>query len=282
MAPPGSEHDAGKRMYRRATPVLIAALLAACASAKNPVGNGDVDARGNPDIDARIVIGGHPDAMPIPDAPPGTPDAKPTPDAAPAPDAAPGSVTMRQTTDDSLQLNNSIGCADSFFDTKENSFYRVFKLSDYGVTGALHIQHVDFGVDGATAGITGTQSVTVKLYTYTGTLGANTLDTSKLTPLGSKSVVVPDTDTTEMVTATLAATAPAGSILVAEVLVPDGVNNANYFYVGTNQQTETGPSYIRAPKCLDPSNAPITTPTAISTLGISHPVSVVLTVTGTY
>lgn len=257
-------------------PALATSVLVACATASPADNGGHADAR-QPDAD---MIGGRPDAPPRPDAMPGAPDADTTPDAMVVnpPDAmvTGGTVTLSQAGSTSIVVGNAVSCndGDPFYDTAENSYYRAFKLSDYGVTGTFHSQHVDFGVETAAAG-GASQSVTVNLYTYTGAVGTN-LDTTKMTMIGSQTVTVPDTSSGEMLTANIAANAPASSTIVAEVFVPDGETAGNEFFIGSNTGSETASGYIRAPACST------ATPTELSSLGLSSQMTLVLSVTGSY
>ena len=50
-------------------------------------------------------------------------------------------------------------------------------------------------------------------------------------------------------TVPIVATAPVGSTLVAEVMVPDGVSNMANFYIGANSSGQTSPSFRRSPDC---------------------------------
>jgi hypothetical protein len=256
-------------------PALATSVLVACATA-SPAGNGgSVDAR---DPDSRL--GGRPDATPLPDSPPGTPDARVLPPDAMVsmPDASPtgGTITLNQAGSNSIVVGNAVSCNDGspFFDTAENSYYRAFKLSDYGVFGTFHTQHVDFGVETAAAG-GASQSVTVNLYTYTGAVGT-TLDTTAMTKIGSSTVTVPDTTAGEMLTANITANAPASATIVAEVFVPDGETVGNELFIGSNTGSETASGYIRAPACST------ATPTELSSLGLSSQMTLILSVTGSY
>jgi hypothetical protein len=252
---------------------LATSVLVACATA-SPQGNGgSADAR-EPDAH----FGGRPDGPPVPDAPPGTPDARPDamvnlPDAM----TTGGTVTLSQASSTSIVVGNSVSCNDGtpFFDTAENSYYRAFQLSDFGVTGTFHSQRVDFAIESATAGSV-SQSVSVNLYSYSGATGGASLDTTKMSLVGTANVTVPDTTTGEMLTANIAANVPASGALVAEVFVPDGETIGNSLFIGSNTASETHPGYIRAPACSTP------TPTAINTLGLTSQVSIVLSVTGSY
>jgi hypothetical protein len=235
--------------------------------------------------------GGSPDAKPLPGTPdamiPGRPDAMipGTPDAPVVnqPDAMMSTpVTMSETGSSTIEPGTAVSCnQNTTYYTAENSYYRAFRPSDFGVSGAFHVANVAFAVESATAGA-GSQSVTVKIHSYTGTLGGSSLDTSQMTQLGTATVVVPDTSAGETVTANVTATVPAGSNFVAEVLVPDSIagesgsnNQNNIFFIGANTGTETMPGYIRAPGCSTPD------PTSMSGLGLGQ-ISVIMTVSGTY
>jgi hypothetical protein len=268
------------RMYPRTSAILVATLVASCAVAKNPGGGNGADARREVDPDAE-VIGGRPDAdLTAPDAAP-HPDAMPVPDAMPLPDAPPGSMTLTETTSGAITNDNSIACYQ-----RENSYYRAFQLSDYGITGAFHVTRVDFGVEIAQSN-GGSQSVTVKVYSYTGAIGGVDLDTTAMTLLGSTTVSVPNINSVDpfdgtedgsgqVLTANVTGTVPAGGKLVAEVFVPDGSASGNFFYPGSNAAGESKPGYIRAPNCSTP------TPKSFASIGGSATVDLVLSVTGTY
>lgn len=273
---------------RYRTSILLATLVAGCATASSPPG-GDTDAR--PDAKP---FGGRIDAAPLPDTPPGAPDANvdatPPPDARPAPDAMPGTATLNQTTSQSVANSNSEACNLNNV-TGENSYYRVFRLSDYGINTAFTINKVNLGVESAVAGNgSGKQQVQLKLYTYTGTVGQTNLDTTKMTLLGQTLVNVNDTNPNEtsggtVVPVSISATAPAGSTIAVEVFVQDatstGTNSGNIFFYGSNTSGETASGYIRTG-----ADCGLTTPTSLDSLytngSLPTPMDIVLTVTGTY
>jgi hypothetical protein len=257
---------------------LATSVLVACATA-SPQDNGSHSDARPPDAD---VIGGRPDAPPVPDAMPGAPDASPPDAMVSMPDGmvTAGTVTMSETTSSSDLAGNSVGCNQSgTFYTTENSYYRAYRPSDYGVSGALHITRVDFGVDDAETTV-GSQTVTVKVYNYSGALGGTNLDLASMALLGSTTVSVPDTTTGENVSANVAATVPAGANVVVEILVPDGRTAGNIFFIGSNTSGETMPSYVRAPDCTTDGTTPISTPTSFAVLGVT--VDILLTATGSY
>ena len=237
--------------------------LVACATAAPGVGADD-----DPLVDAARAIDAAQDvdapAPPI-DAPPPPIDARPPIDAPAPPIDAPGpttTVTLTQSSSMAVTPATSVACS-----TGENSYYRVFQLADHGVTGALQVNRVDFGVQDATA-LLGSQPVQVKLYTLAGPFAL-----ANLTPLGTTTVTVAASAAGTVVQAPIvpAITAPAGATLVVEVLAAGAFGNQ--FIIGANTAAETQPGYLRGPACG--SAAPVTF------ASIAYPdAHIVLTVTG--
>jgi uncharacterized repeat protein (TIGR02543 family) len=135
----------------------------------------------------------------------------------------------------SVSCNNTAGHAD-------NSYYRVFDLPTFGITGEFKVSAVEIGVESAAAGGTD-QPITVNLYTLNGAFIL-----ANLTPIGSASVNVTDQSLTHL-TVPVTATAPAGAKLVVEIFTPNGQTAGNFFFIGSNNLGETAPSYIRATAC---------------------------------
>jgi hypothetical protein len=220
-------------------------------------------------------------------------DATVTPpvDAAPLPDAPPNmqQVTLSQTNDNTLAAGKAIACSsrDPIFNlpvgTRDNSWYRVFKLSDYGINGAFQLQRVTFWTDYAYAGTGTTQPATIKVGTYSGTLEADTLDTTKITSLATQAVTIPDADSANgadpPIDTNISATVPAGSNLIVEIALPDGYNDGNFFYLGVSAGGEAKKGYLRA----TPSGCNMTSPKSlVSATGLNRADNAALiTVTGT-
>lgn len=208
------------------------------------------------------------------------------PDAAPLPDAAVGQQTKTlQQTNDTTVTPSEVGCKynDPFFGTliatAENHWYRVFKLSDYGITGAFNLQRVTFLTDWAVAGAGTSQPATVKVGTYSGTLEADTLDPAQITVLQSANIMIPNADATAgqppPVVTDIAATIPAGASLIVEIAVPDGAANESIFFLGVSDGGEAKKSYISAPGCTA-----FQTPTRLGNIRANK--SALITVTGTH
>lgn len=203
-------------------------------------------------------------------------------------DMPPGPMvrTLSQTSSTTLEPLRSIACPADTSGTAANNYYRVFDLAAFGITGDFDVTSVSFQIEHCNelSGSNGA-TVAVRVGTYDGTPGA-TLATANMTILASNpNVIVPEVIETVgpppmtpggMVMAPITATIPAGQKLLVEVDAPDG--NAKYqFYMGANDDGETGFGYISAPECG------ITTPTNISTVAEPDtPVHLLLTVTGTY
>jgi hypothetical protein len=211
------------------------------------------------------------------------------PDAAPLPDAPPGmqQVTLGQTNDNTLAVGKAVACASSLLGTtvytRDNSWYRVFKLSDYGITSAFNLQRVTFYTDYAYGGSGVTQPATIKVGTYTGTVEADSLTTGAITPITSMPITIPDADSSNgvdpPVDTNISAMIPAGSNLIVELALPDGSGDGSFYYIGVSAGGEQKKGYIRA----TPSGCGFTTPKALTTAGgLNQPDNaVLLTVTGT-
>jgi hypothetical protein len=208
------------------------------------------------------------------------------PDAAPLPDAPVGQQTATlQQTNDLTVTPSEVGCQrrDPFFNfviaTRENSWYRVFKLSDHGINGPFSLQRVTFLTDWALAGTGTTQPATIKVGTYAGALDADTLDLAMITPLTSANITIPNADATQAqpapVVTDITAMVPAGANLIVEVAAPDGLANENIFFLGTSNGGEAKRGYIRSPHCSN-----ITTPRAITLVSANK--SALISVTGTH
>lgn len=202
------------------------------------------------------------------------------PDAAPLPDAPVGqqTVTLSQTNDTTVAVTE-FGCQQQgTFVTRANRYFRVFRLADHGVTGAFNVQRVTFYIDWTLSGTGATQPATINVGTYSGTVGGTALDLAQITPLTSKDIQVPNGDATQgqppPVVTDITATAPAGSNVIVELAVPDGLADGNIFLVGYSAGGQTAPGYIAATECGN------SQPLAITTLGETN--ALLLSVTGTH
>jgi hypothetical protein len=234
--------------------------FAACATAE-PGGNGGPDATGNVDATSNV------------DAPGGDIDAPTTPIDAPAGniDAALQTITLSQSSSTTIVAGSPSCNITATGVTRENSYYRVFRLSDFGVVRPFTAQRVDFGVEDATAGVGTSQSVQVRLHTLNGAF-----ITANLVNVAGQNVTV--NNSTNVVLPVALAPQPViqpSDTLVAEVFVPDGMAAGNIFFIGSNASAETGPSYIRALDCS------VTEPATMASIAFPD-AHIVLTVTGVF
>lgn len=114
------------------------------------------------------------------------------------------------------------------------------------------VNSVSFGVESVTHPV----SVTVRLYT------TSNFPTGVLNQIGTTSLNVSSADNGTVVTAPLLANVPAGTAqLVMELFTPDGAATGTLFYVGSNADPETAPSYLSTAVCG------LTTPAPLAAIG---------------
>jgi len=169
-------------------------------------------------------------------------------------------VTITHSVDpNTVFLIGSLSCrttADSL--TNENHYWRSFVLADFGISADYHVNVVDIGIQEAVGGSGGVQPLTCNLYVTDGSPFPNDFPSSIIL-IGTTTVDVPDQAGTHFPIA-VTGTAPAGSELVVEISIPNGVLAGNKFFIGINDFGQTAPSYIMAPVCGFPVPTPITVP----------------------
>lgn len=186
-------------------------------------------------------------------------------------------VTLSQTT--SASITTGVGCQEGTTNyIRENNFYRAFKLADYGVADGFRVKKVTFGVFSAHAGAGsvpfGTQPAEILIYAYTGTLGTETIDLSKLTRHGDVMIQIRDTMTPTTIDIPVDAALPAGTAgLVVQFHIGNGTTAMHQLQIGANQQGEQAPAYQLAPLCGQ------TSPVSFPMAGLAMD-ALVLSVTG--
>lgn len=153
-------------------------------------------------------------------------------------------VISQNATPNTVSSTGSVACGNSAQGyTADNSYYRVFKLSDYGINYNYNVTNIAFGVQTANT----TFPVEVNLYTFVGTFPTGTP-----TLLGTANVTVAPANVGLMVNTgtNLNKVVPAGSTFVVEVF-HDGstATPVQSFYMGTNPGAQTGPSYLSSETC---------------------------------
>lgn len=181
---------------------------------------------------------------------------------------APLSITQSATLN--IVSGNSVSCNNGFGHTN-NSYWRRFDLNGaHGIIAPFNVTSVDVGVEFADAG-GADQPVTVRLYTIP---NASALSTVNITLIGSATVNIPDQQLTmiNVPVAGLVAT-PLLQDLVVEVFTPNGHAAANFFWIGSNSDGQTAPSYISAGDCGIPQ------PTDLAAIGFGN-MMIVMVVNG--
>lgn len=204
--------------------VGLLALEVGCAKGRS---SGDGDGDGGDDTTERPDAAGQDE---IPDAGGGLPDAGGGGDP----------VTLTHSTSMSVEADNSVACYNSVFGyTRRSSYYRVFDLAAMGMTRPLAVSQVTVGIERARSGSGNGQPATVKLHTLTGAFTV-----ANLTELARQATTVDDQEL-QLIVVPVAATVPAGSTLVVEFLVPNGEANLNALFPGSNNDGQSGPTYVR-------------------------------------
>jgi hypothetical protein len=182
---------------------------------------------------------------------------------------APGEVTLRQTTDDTIDRNLVFGCTNSDGTTAAQSWFRVFSPSTAGVTGDFHVDKISLGICLAV----GSASVDITVGSYPGALGSDTLDPTTVTAKTMVSAMIPATQLTELEGIPITATVPAGNNVFVEIDAPDLVGTGDQIDIGSTDSSQSRPAYIEAPKCGT------TSPTSTTKAGLSN-AAFVITVEG--
>ena len=139
--------------------------------------------------------------------------------------------------------------------------------ADYLVTS------VSFGIEQATSGTGTGQPLTVNLYANHGSPFPGGDWQSNLIATSGEINIPDQADTIFNVPLTV--TAPGSALeLVMEVTTPDGTAVGNLFFVGSNPDPETGPSYLEAADCG------VNTPTPTGDIGFPD-MHIVFNVNGT-
>ena len=189
-----------------------------------------------------------------------------------APPLVPGPNSITQSNNTGTIYLNSVVCLEGTIGSTQNQYLRRFFLAaDHGIVNKFDVQSVDFGVEHASnAG--GTQPLTVNLYTIAN--GAPFLY-ANMTMIGSMGTTIPDGNLTfEQVAVTGSVADPNTQDLVVEIVSPDLRPTGGYFYMGSNADGQTRPSYIAAAYCF------ITEPTDIADIGFPN-MQIIMVVSGT-
>jgi Kelch motif len=184
------------------------------------------------------------------EGPPPTPTPTPTVTPTPTPGGSCPPV-ITESTSQAIVDGNSVACQPGISTTH---YWRAFDMATF--TGGLQydITSVEFGIELAQSATGTGQSVTVNLYTNSGTPFPN----GTLTQIATSGMInVPD-QADAIFNVPITVTVPAGTFeLVMEVVAPDGDPTNNFFFIGSNPDPETRTSYISAPDCNTPDPVPV-------------------------
>jgi len=176
---------------------------------------------------------------------------------------------LQQTDDMTIASHLSLACSDPN-GTTENSWYRIFPLTDMGVDKPFTVHRVNFGVQTAI----GDQRVKVSIGAYAGHPGSVELDPAKIDVLALTTIPVPAGTGQQLQANFPAITVPQSANLIVEIR-SEGYTDGRYFYLGATQAAEMIPGYLRAPTCNVPN------PVMTSGLGYSQ-THVIIAVSGAY
>jgi hypothetical protein len=165
----------------------------------------------------------------------------------------------------SVACNNGVG-------TTQNHYWRAFDMNTFTGGQEYDVASVSFGIELAQNRSGTGQPLTVNLYANHGSPFPGGDWQSNLIAT-SGSLDIPD-QTDSIFQTNLTATVPAGTLeLVMEVMTADGTTVGNLFFIGSNADPETEPSYLSAADCGVP------TPTTTEDLGFPN-MHIVMNVNG--
>ena len=159
-------------------------------------------------------------------------------------------TTITHSSSQDITMGNSVGCLGS-----QTQWLRTFTLEDFDISGEFAVTNVSFGVELAGANT----DVTVNLYELDGDFVY-----ANMTQIGTAAVTL---EQQELTMVDVPVTGTATGTLVVEVV------SAGDFFIGSNAEPETAPSYIASDDCGTPE------PTTVEDLGFPD-MHTVLNVTG--
>jgi hypothetical protein len=174
--------------------------------------------------------------------------------ASPTPTPTPGGScppTITESTSQEIVDGNSVACGPGASTTH---YWRAFDMNTFTGGQQYDITSVDFGIEQATSATGTGQSVTVNLYTNSGSPFPN----GTLTKIATSGLLnIPD-QVDSIFNEPITVSVPAGTLeLVMELVAPDGDPTNNIFFIGSNPDPETRTSYISADDCGTPDPVPV-------------------------
>ncbi|MEV0893865.1 S8 family serine peptidase [Promicromonospora sp. NPDC050262] len=143
-------------------------------------------------------------------------------------------TTITHSSSQDITLGNSVACVGS-----QTQWLRAFTLEDFDIQGEFAVTDVSFGVETAAADT----DVTVNLYELDGDFVY-----ANMTKVGTADVTL---EAQELTLVDVPVTGTASGTLVVEVV------SAGDFFIGSNAEPETAPSYLASDDCGNPDPATV-------------------------
>jgi hypothetical protein len=182
-------------------------------------------------------------------------------------DAVP-SVTMTETTNETIAVGDSVYCKNTQT-TRDNAWFRAFQLSDWGVTGTLHVNTVHFTSESASGA-----GAIVTIYEYDGTYGGTTLPLANFTSTAGSAATPDFNNSAPYSDIDTAITADVTGTIVVGIVEDDTLNDegtlVTWFHLGANNNGQTEPSYYASMACGE------------DTISAQANTNFIIDVTGTY
>ena len=158
------------------------------------------------------------------------------------------SQTLTHSVSQTITDLNSVACEQQFDIVSDNTFYRSFKLTDFGITGSYDISSVQYGIEVMSGAPAAGYPISVSIYTTSDDFPDDDLI------LVNQVTEMVTNQSLQLHTTPITASIPAGAEFVVAIyvksdVVADGGNGQVTFQFGSNADGETAPSYLSAPKC---------------------------------
>lgn len=149
-----------------------------------------------------------------------------------------------------IEPGKTVSCNNGSFHY-ENSYYLAYDLkNDFNLNGDWIVENVDIAIESAVAGNLLNQPLIVKLYVLSD-YNHKKIIRDSLTLLASDTVIVSDSESGlfKSIDFSPGYIVPDGKVLVTEFLLPDGEEDNNLLFLGSNSDRISDSTYIRAPHC---------------------------------
>ncbi|MBZ0328147.1 MAG: T9SS type A sorting domain-containing protein [Altibacter sp.] len=154
-------------------------------------------------------------------------------------------VLITHSNTQTINPGDEIACA-SPTSFRDNSIFRDFDLAvDFGIAGAFEVTSAEIAIGPVTspAGF----PLTVNVYSMTDPFPGSWPGSAVLE--GTAGAIITNADAESLLSIPLAATIPAGSRMIYEVMIVDDLTDTNFMRFGANLDGQTGPSWIMADAC---------------------------------